>query len=204
MDRARLNMRILAATGKGAEAAADHENVSPPSENRTDILNNLVKELRALLDSGEEIELNATLMMILEALYRGVGLDRVLFCLVTADRTHVQARLGVGADVEPLIDKFHFPISIRGGPIGSALLAKQDTILDAAAGLRYSRSAFMQVVGVPCFGILPLVVDDIVAGCLYFDRASDSFSFDARTRQMLLELRNFAVQAIARKHRPTR
>ena len=63
-------------------------------------MTNLIRELRVLFDSGEEVELNAALMMILEACYRGVGLDRVLFCLVNGERTHVQARLGVGADVE--------------------------------------------------------------------------------------------------------
>jgi len=133
-----------------------------------------------------------------------VGLDRVLFCLVNADRTQVQARLGVGADVEPLIDKFRFPISIRSGPIASALLGKEDVILDGGAGQRYSRSAFMQVVAVPCFGILPLIVDGIAAGCLYFDSASESFKFDAPTRQALLELRSFAVLAISRRRRSSR
>ncbi len=204
MDRASLKNQILAATGRSAEVTADGEPAASPSEDRADILNNLVKELRTLLESGEEIELNATLMMILEAFYRGAGLDRVLFCLVTGGRTHVQARLGVGVDVEPLIDKFHFPISIRSGPIASALLGKEDLILDGGAGLRYKRSIFMQVVGAPCFGILPLIVDGIVAGCLYFDSGSESFSLDARTRQTLLELRNFAVLAITRKRHSTR
>jgi hypothetical protein len=57
----------------------------------------------------------------------------------------------------------------------------------------------MSVTGAPCFGILPLVVQDIVVGCLYFDSASSSFAFDNPKRQALLELRKFAVLAIARK-----
>jgi len=138
-------------------------------------------------------------MMILEAIYRGAGLDRALFCLVTGDRSHLQARLGVGEGAEPLIDKFQFPISIRSGPIGIALLGKQDMMLEAGETARYSHSPFMNVVGSPCFGILPLVVDGIIAGCLYFDSASDTFAFDAPKRQALLELRKFAVRAIARK-----
>jgi hypothetical protein len=142
--------------------------------------------------------------MVLEAVYRGAGLDRVLFGLVSGDRSYVQARLGVGADVEPLIDKFRFPISIRSGPIASALLGKEDVILDAGTGARYNRSPFMQVVGAPSFGILPLIVDGVVVGCLYFDSASESFTLDARTRQALIELRNFAVQAISRKRQPAR
>src|SRR5258708_5804580 len=192
MDRANLSRQIVAATGGGVDNSVNQETPAPPSDDRRDILNNLIKELHALFDCGEEVDLNSALMMILEALYRGVGLDRALFCLVNGDGTQVQARLGVGADVEPLIDKFCFPISIRSGPIGSALLGKMDVILDAGAGQRYSRSAFMQVVAAPCFGILPLIVDGIVAGCLYFDSESESFKFDTPTRQALLDLRSFA------------
>ncbi len=203
MDRASLNKQILAATGRGAEIT-DQEPAAAPSEERRDVLTNLISELRLLFDSGEEVELNAALMMILEACYRGVGMDRVLFCLVNGDRSHVQARLGVGADIEPLIDRFRFPVSIRSGPIAAALLGKEDVILDGGAGLRYSRSLFMQVVSAPCFGILPLIVDGIVAGCLYFDSASESFALDAAARQALVELRNFAVMAISRKRRQAR
>src|SRR3989442_13979560 len=96
--------------------------------------------------------------------------------------THLQARLGVGADIEPLIDKFRFPISIRSGPIASALLGKEDVILDAGTGARYNRSPFMQVVGAPSFGIQPLIVDGIVPGCLHFASAAWRFALDGRTR----------------------
>jgi HD-like signal output (HDOD) protein len=201
LDRASLGKQILAATGAAGKAPGSPEESTPQSDAAADVLTNLVAELGALLDSGEEFELNAGLMMILEAFYRGAGLDRVLFCLVNGDRTYIQARLGVGADVERLIDKFRFPISIRNGPIACALIDKEDIVLDSGKGMRYNRSTFMRVVGAPSFGILPLVVDGLVVGCLYFDSASESFTLDVRTRQAFLELRNFAVRAISGKRR---
>ena len=79
---------------------------------------------------------------------------------------------------EFLIEKFRFPISFRSGPIGTALIGKQDVILDAGKGSRYLRSAFMLLVGAPSSGVLPLILDGIVAGCLYFDGASESFTLD--------------------------
>src|SRR5262249_29645713 len=143
MDRTMLSRRILAATGRTAEGSGGRIGAATAPEDRPAVLNNLMIELRAMLDSGDEFELNAALMMILEVFCRGAGLDRVLFCLVNASRTHVQARLGMGAGIERLIEKFRLPISIRGGPIASALIGKEDVILDGGAGLRYSRSAFM-------------------------------------------------------------
>jgi HD-like signal output (HDOD) protein len=200
MDRAGLGKQILAATGR-APSVNGSQCAEPAVEGSPDILDKLVSEVRVMLGSGEDFDLNSALMMILEAIYRGVGLDRVLFCLVDAERTWVQARLGVGADVEPLIDRFRFPISIRSGPIASALLGKEDVILDEGTGACYRRSAFVRVVGTTCFGVLPLLVDGIAVGCLYFDSASERFAIDFRARRAIAELRNFAVQAILRKRR---
>ena len=66
----------------------------------------------------------------------------------------------------------------------------------------YSHSPSMTVVRSPCFGILPLVVDGIIAGCPCLDSASDSFVFDGPKGQALLELRKFAVMTIARTRNP--
>jgi HD-like signal output (HDOD) protein len=199
LDRASLSNHVLAATGRAQPADHLQDASEPAAPSQPDVLKSLVKELSATLDLGEDFDLNAVIMMILEAIYRGAGLDRALFCLVSGDRAHVQARLGVGADVEPLIEKFRFPISARGGPIASALLDKQDLMVEAGAAVRYRHSPFMNVTGAPCFGILPLVVQGVVAGCLYFDSASVNFAFDTPKRHALLELRKFAISAIARK-----
>jgi HD-like signal output (HDOD) protein len=197
MDHVKLSRQIAAAMNEPGEQPGPRTEAAAPAGD-SDVLNNLLKELAGMLETGEDLDLNAVFMMILEALYRGAGLDRALFCLVDAERTHVQARLGVGADVEPLIEKFRFPVSLRSGPIGAAMLRKEDLIVDAGAGAHHSRSPFMNIVNAPCFGILPLVVDGIAAGCLYFDSASDSFVFDARKRKAVRELRSFAVMAISR------
>ena len=205
MDRANLSRQIIAATNQPDPNRKDcvqellAEDI-PPAE-QTDVLHSLMKELSGMIESGDDFDLNALLMMILEAFYRGAGLDRVLFCLVDGERTHVQARLGMGADFETLLEKFHFPISLRSGPLGSAMLRKEDIIVDASTGVRYSRSIFMATIAAPCFGILPLVVDGIVAGCFYFDSASYIFTLDASKRKALSELRNFATLAIARRRK---
>ncbi len=173
LDRVSLSRHLRAATGREQPAAPHQDGLDPATRGQPAVLKSLVKELSATLELGEDFDLNAVIMMILEAIYRGAGLDRALFCLVTCDRSHLQARLGVGDGAEPLIDKFQFPISIRSGPIGIALLGKQDLMVAAAAGGRYSYSPFMHVTGTPCFGILPLVVQGTVVGCRYFDSASE-------------------------------
>ena len=44
-----------------------------------------------------------------------------------------------------------------------------------------------------------MIVDGVAIGCLYFDSAAEGFTLDARMRQTILELRDFAVLAISRK-----
>jgi hypothetical protein len=95
-------------------------------------------------------------------------------------------------------------VSIRSGPIGVALLKKEDLIMGGGTAARHGRSPFMNVIGAGYFGILPLVVDGVVVGCLYFDSASEGFALDAEVHQTLLELRNLAVTAIARKRQVPR
>ncbi|MFS9605741.1 hypothetical protein, partial [Klebsiella pneumoniae] len=50
----------------------------------------------------EGLQLNAVLRMILETIYRALGLRRVIFCLRDARGQALTGRLGVGADVERL------------------------------------------------------------------------------------------------------
>jgi hypothetical protein len=202
LDHGSLASRILAISSAGARVAPAEEDLPAPVD--SGVLASLMRELTSMLDSDEGFDLNAVMMMILEAIYRGARLDRALFCLVSGDHTQMEARLGVGADVEPLLAKFRFPVSIRSGPIGIALLKREDLIVGAGTGKRYGRSPFMNVIGADYFGILPLIVDNVVVGCLYFDSASEGFALDAATYQALLELRKLAVMAIARKRQVPR
>ena len=192
-----LSRQIAAATNLGRELAAEREAGSGDSG----VLGSLTNELHGILESDEDFDLNGVLMMILEAIYRGAGLDRALYCAADADGAQVRARLGVGADVEILIERFRFPISLQSGPIGAAMLRQEDMIVDGTDGVRHSRSTFMNVVGAPAFGILPLTLDGACVGCLYFDSASSSFALDKHRREALLRLRRIAVAALSRKRK---
>jgi HD-like signal output (HDOD) protein len=197
MEWTDLSRQIAAATNLGRELAAERQ-VGSADPN---ILTNLTSEVRGILESEEDFDLNGVLMMILEAIYRGAGLDRALFCMVDEEGVRVEGRLGVGADVEILIEKFRFPISVQSGPIGAAMVRQEDTIVSGAEGIRHTRSIFMNVVGAPAYGILPLTVRGVCVGCLYFDSASSSFALDEPRRQALLRLRRLAVAALSRKRK---
>lgn len=202
-DNLRLSRQIERAIGgvsseperQAEEAAVETVPLAPAAEGD---LASLVHEINTVLESGEVQALNDVLLMILEGIYRGAGFDRVLFCLTDQTRTHLQARMGLGADAEAIIPEFHFPVSALG-PVGVALTSKKDTFVDQVAGSRYSYSDLAMALKPHSFGMLPLVVNDAVVGCLYFDRRAAELGLNDQHKQMLQSLRDHLCQVIAAK-----
>jgi HD-like signal output (HDOD) protein len=159
----------------------------------------LTQEIKLALESGEIQKLNEALLMVLEAIYRGAGFDRVLFCLIDPSRAHLQARTGLGPDVEAAIPEFQFPASAMGGPLGAALGAKQDLFVDQVAGSRYSYADVIMALKPHSFGLLPLVVNDAVIGCLYFDRRAAPLGLEEKQKRLLQTLRDHLRNMIAVK-----
>ena len=128
------------------------------------------------------------------------GFDRALFCLVNGEIARRCRRAWEwGPAPSNCWRNSTLPVSIRAGPLAAALLGKEDVFVDVSSPVRYACPLFTNVAKTSNFGILPLIVNGIVAGCLYFDSAAEGFVLDARKRKALLELRGFAVTAIARK-----
>ncbi|MDH5784359.1 MAG: HDOD domain-containing protein [Chromatiales bacterium] len=66
----------------------------------------ILRELAALMESGGD--LNMIIEMVMEGIYRGVGMDRVLFALVSPDKQAIRAKFAVGHGNESLQQRFHF------------------------------------------------------------------------------------------------
>ena len=200
-----LRLRHQAETALTSAAAAPHPADAGPAlhelASEANLLERLTHEVDALIGSSTDLQLNSVLLMILEAIYRGGPFDRVLFCLVNAEHTHIQGRLGLGA--ESLREKFSFPLSIRGGPIGAALLKKQELFLSSDRASTYAELELLKLLGASSFGLHPILVDGVLVGCLYFDRLAPSAPLDARTLGFLVRLRDLAATAIQKKRQAT-
>jgi hypothetical protein len=159
----------------------------------------LEREVGAVVTSDESFGLNDILLMVLEAIFRGGRFDRVVFCLVTSDRKLLEARMGLGDDLDAFIEKFRFPLSLLSGPVGPALIQRREVFVDNVGTSRYNQSQFAAVAGASAFAMLPLVVGGNAIGCLYFDRRSGVLGLDDSMKQSLLNLRGYACDAIAKK-----
>ncbi len=151
----------------------------------------ILRELAALLDERPNVVL--MLEMVLEALHRGVGMDRALFALLTPDRRFLRAKHAVGADAETLRHAFRFPLD-EPNAIVSALEAGGAVLVDPAAdgGARGLTPGVLAVTGAGPFCVMPLRVGRRAIGLLYADRRPSGRPIDAES---FAAFRQFGQQA---------
>lgn len=200
-DRLRLDHQIEIAMRSpdlsvGDEGTAGGAAPAKPLERE---LAALAAEVDRVVESAADFDLNDIFYMILEAIYRTGRFDRALLCLVTPDRTLVEARLGVGDNVDALLDGFRLPLSVRSGPVAAALIGRQDLFVDTREDGRYESSGLQRLSQAAYFGLLPIVVDRLAVGCLYFDRVAPAPPPGSGEKAQLAALRDAATRALIRK-----
>lgn len=199
-DNIRLAQKIDRSSSRDTSLNKRDEVVKQTERREKDTLRRLSGEVESVIHSGEVFEVNDMVAMIMEAMYRGVGFDRVLFCLTDQKRTELHARLGVGEGAEELRQKFRFPISFLGGPVGPAILKHRDVFVEDMKESRYIRSEFAAVVGARSFMMIPVVVNGLAIGSFYADRLSEALILDGEERNLLLTLRDYlSADLTARK-----
>ncbi len=112
-----------------------------------------------------EFELTTLIQSLLNAL-RGAGFQTAIFGLVNEDRSMIRGRLGSGRKAEEELRLFQFSMDESDGQI-LALQRKVDILIDRGRDNRYDNSAMIQALQPSAFALFPVVVNDLVAGCLY-------------------------------------
>lgn len=136
--------------------------------------------------------LNDVLQLVLEGIYRGLGMSRAVFALQAADRSKVIGKVALGRDSEKLAAKFVFPLDQKPGEIINLLFAKSAPIWlkgEPAASIKLDR--LEAITGSRDCMLAPIVAAGRVIGFFYADR-SPSNPPDEETWQGFL---HFAQQA---------
>lgn len=199
LDELRLSRQAQAAVAGVAEAeAAERPPEMADLPSGTSLLEQLTREVEVLLDSPGEFRLNNVLLMVLEAIYRGGPFDRVLFCLVSPEHGTVQGRLALGESADTLREKFRFPLSPHGGAVGAALRGRRNLFLPDRTGASLAEANMLKLLGASSLGLLPVLVDGVLVGCLYFNRLRSASVPDPHTVELLGRLRDLTGAAIKR------
>ena len=147
---------------------------------------------------------NTILELILEGLHRGVGLDRVLFALLSPDKTRLKAKFAIGEDNERFIQRFQFSLQEKNLFSETFQSAQAQWIRNSQSGEQAEliSEEMRTALASDAFFISPIIIRDAAIGLFYADRQpsqrplnADSFSgFRHFTQQACL-----AIEHISRK-----
>jgi transcriptional regulator with GAF, ATPase, and Fis domain len=202
--------RLLAPlTPSAQDSLAEHQLAPTVVMERTEVLGAQPDPAQAseLLAAGiQEItdamvnsfQLNAVLRMILETIYRSLGVRRVIFCLRDARGHALTGRLGVGEDVERLAPLLRVDLTRQPPDLFAAVCQKgADTLIqDAGTPTIAARlpAWFRGELQASSFMLLPLMVKGAPLGLIYAEHAQpNGIVVDEKCLSLLRTLRNQAV-----------
>ncbi|MBV5309204.1 HDOD domain-containing protein [Chromatium okenii] len=142
----------------------------------------ILRELGVVLDAGQ-CDFNIIMELVLEGIYRGIGVDRVVFALSSPDKRILKAKYALGEDQEEVIRGFQF---IRSPTAPDLLFQTMDRKLprwitekDYDVYKQLIPNGLRQLVGYTPFMLAPIVVHHQCIGLFYADRALSNHPLDA-------------------------
>ena len=154
----------------------------------------ILRELSQMLEG--KADFNLLMELVLEGIYRGSGMDRTLFALLSPDRKGIRAKYALGPDRDRLAARFQFVRDPQQPDILFYTLEKQgavwvDTAQEPALG-RLLPDILTAVVGKRPFLLAPIVINDKTIGLFYADRALSGRALDEESFE---SFKHFVMQA---------
>lgn len=135
-----------------------------------------LKVLRELSQVLMEKQVDVTLLfdMVLEGIYRGIGMDRTLFALLSPDRKSLRAKHTLGWDRGTLAEAFHFRLGAPAPNLIDQVIADGEPLwVPQPRPPELSRllsPEFENICGETAFFLMPLLVRGQPIGLFYADR----------------------------------
>jgi HD-like signal output (HDOD) protein len=168
---------------------------------RTSILTKNIHEIGEVIKDSHN--LSDVIYMIIETMYRGFELNRVIFCLRDATRVEMVARFGLGENADQLARQFHFQIAKSPDVFNIAISQAKGIIIDDAAAPNISRNLpkwYRDSIAAPSFLIYPLLFKSECIGMFYADKKEKGSMLTEVQRSRMEDLRNMAIQALTKKY----
>ena len=137
---------------------------------------NILRDLSGIL--ADKPNFNLVLEIILEGIYRGVGLDRTVFAMLTSDKKAIKAKYGLGKDNQNFVKRFHF--SLQTDNIFSKVIKKAEAIWvqDSQSKNVEISEDIRLVLASRSFYLSPIIITGKVIGLIYADRQPSDRDLD--------------------------
>lgn len=156
-----------------------------------------VKDLSESLDGRNN--LNELMLMVIETMYRGLGLSRVIFALNVAQKQVVQARSGFGRDIDRILPNFQFRLGKGRDLFTRAMMQGRDVVVADSTDPRIRSelpSWYKQHIDAPMFLLYPVRLKQFPAALFYGDFTETDVQVDKTLLEKMQKLRAQAAQAI--------
>ncbi len=153
---------------------------------------NILRDLAGMLEGKPN--LNLVLETILEGIYRGTGMDRTLFAILSPDRRRLQGKYALGQDNRQFVTRFQFLLDKN--PLFHSLFANRrptwikNTQGDDAIGKMDSQMRL--ILACKAFYLSPLFIGSKPIGIIYADRQPSDRPLDQESFE---SFRHFCLQA---------
>ena len=137
------------------------------------ILADGIQEITNTLTGSYDI--NQTLQMILETIYRALEGSRVVLCLKDKNTACIKARFGYGENVEAIIDQFSIPLSDQADVFHVAFKNNVDIRIDDTLDEKIRRKIpdwYHQHIASSSFTIFPVTIGQSPPALIYIDSTS--------------------------------
>ncbi|MGO9372599.1 MAG: GAF domain-containing protein [Syntrophobacteraceae bacterium] len=140
-----------------------------------------LRDLWTLVTSGRA-DVNMVLSIVLEGIYRGVGMDRVIFALLTPDRQHLKGKYGLGWIDDGYVESFRISANSEMLNIFGFLLKnrrpiwvpeKPDNIIKPLLTEELSN-----LTGGGPFFAMAVAIKTVAIGVIYADRSQSGLELD--------------------------
>jgi len=139
------------------------------------------------------------LRMVLETIYRALGLRRVVFCMRDNKTGELTGRFGLGDDAPAVAARFKVALKGEVTLFSAVCLKNVDTLIsDATLPSIAARlpAWYREGVNAPAFLLLPLQMKSAPFGLIYADKAQPgAIELGERELSLVRTLRNQAVMA---------
>jgi serine/threonine protein kinase len=175
------------------ETLAGHPDAAS-AERRRDYLAGALDEISHAL--ATDLPLNDVLMMILEAVYQGIGFDHVVLALITPDRTVLKGRFSLGARCDELTAGFQVPLKNTQALPAQVILGPREVLVLDTAKETGIPAGFMVLTRAKSFALFPIVIKNVPIGAIYAQRIEGERTIDDEDQRSLRVLRNHICVAI--------
>ncbi len=159
-----------------------------------------IQEISGIL--VEDFDLNDLTLMIVETMLRGFCFDRVLFCMMEPRKKRVQARFGLGRDMDKLVGEFSFKLEEASDVFNTAVSQARDFLIGDTSAPEITEQIpewYRKVVNAPAFLIYPIFIDKICLGLFYADKEKTGTLIPENQQNYMKTLRNQLISAIKQR-----